>query len=222
MRHSARRTAAALALLALLAPEVCTRARAQTRAEELFVSLDGGVAAPAAPPEFPDFWNMGWTVGGGMGLVLSRDWETAMTAQYCRFPTDETGQIEDLLISGPSGTSEIAAIDGREVTVLSLTADVRLHLRTTAAAVSPYLVFGAGFFSIATSDATIRAVDPGFPEIPLPGDTDSALAATTGLGCRWRIGAGRFLGVESIYTIGFTELASTQILPLRVTFFQRL
>ena len=208
------------ALGGLLLP--AAHAAAPVRAEDFHVSFDAGAALPIAPPEFTDFWNTGWSLGGGVGLVLSRDWETVMAVQFCRFPTDEAGQIQDLLISGPNGVSEIRSIDGREVTVLSLTADVRLHLRTTGADVSPYLVFGAGFFSIATSDALIRASDPSFPEIPLSGDTDSALAATTGLGCRWRVGEGRFLGLESIYTIGFTEGISTQILPLRATFTQRL
>lgn len=186
--------------------------------EELAFVVGAGAAAPVAPPEFPDFWKTGWSAGAAMQLTLSRDWETAIGVTYSRFPADEAGQIDDLLLSGPGGTSEIASIDGRAASALSLTADVRLHLRTTAARVSPYLVFGAGFFSLAVADAVIRATDPAFPEVPLPEETDSAFAATAGAGCRWKVGERSSVGLESVYLIGFTSRTSTQIMPFRVTF----
>lgn len=215
--------AAGRCALALALAGLTVAAAAPVRAQDdLLLSVQAGGAAPVAPPEFPDFWNLGWSLGGGVGFALTPEWEVTVNAQYSRFGADENGQIEDLLITGPSGTSEIASLDGRSAGALALTADARLHWRTLAAPVSPYLVFGAGFFSLATSDAVIRAVDPSFPEIQLEGETDSGLAATTGAGCRWRVGEGRYLGVETIYVIGFTEGASTQILPLRVTFAQRL
>jgi len=204
-----------LAAAAVGAAAALAGATHPAHAQGLVVVVDAGVVAPAAPPEFSDFWNAGWTAGGGLAVVLSPLWEIATSAHYQRFPADEAHQIDGLLLSGPGGVSEIASIDGRDARTLSLTTEVRFQLRATDAAIRPYLSFGAGFFQVSTFDATVVAVSPGIPSVSIPGDTDSALAATVGAGARTRLAPGVLAVLECLYTIGFTEQSSTEYLPLR-------
>jgi opacity protein-like surface antigen len=186
------------------------------RSEGLLVSVDGGVVATSAPPEFSEFWRTGWGVGGGVSVVLSPLWEVATSVHYQRFPADEGAQVDDLLLAGPGGIRAIASLEGRDAQVVALTGEVRFLPPMGDSALGPYLAFGAGFFRLSTTEATVVAATPDIPPVVLSGDTDSALAATVGVGARLRVSERLRLGAESIYTIGFTEPSSTEYLPLRV------
>ena len=184
--------------------------------EGMLAVVDAGAAFPVAPPEFPDLWKVGWTVGGGVAVILSPRWEVATTAHFQHFGADEAAHVDALLLSGPGGVSEIASLDGHDARTLSLTSEMRFHFRAADDPVAPFLSFGAGYFQISTTDAVVVPVDPSLATVPIPGDTDSALAATVGGGVRLRANDTLRVEVRSAYTIGFTEQSSTEYLPLRV------
>jgi opacity protein-like surface antigen len=189
---------------------------ATARAEDFVVYLDAGTAFPTAPPEFSDFWKTGITIGGGFGLRLSPFWEVATVAHYQRLPADEEGQIDGLLLSGPGGVLEIAGIDGRDVNAIALVSEIRAHVGRPGSAWDPFLAFGAGFFRVSTTDATVTSTDPRVGAVTVLGDTDSALAATVGGGMQYAVSPGWRIVLDSIYTIGFTDQSSTEFLPLRI------
>ena len=207
MRRLGAAASAALAALAL---------GASAHAQDFVVYVDGGVSFPAAPPEFSDFWKTGFAIGGGVGVRLTPFWEIVTSAHYQRFPADEEGQIDGLLLEGPGGVLEIASIDGRDAETIALLMEVRVHPGSPESSIDPFLAFGSGFCRVATTDAMVRPADPGYAPIPILGDTDSALAATIGGGLGYRVAPGWQIVLESIYTIAFTDQSSTEFLPLRL------
>jgi hypothetical protein len=186
-------------------------------AEDFLLSFDVGLSIPAAPPELPDFWNPGVSLGGGVGLRLSSFWEIATNVHYQRFPADERAQIDGLLLSGPGGVLPIASIDGRDAEATVILTEVRVHPGRVGSRVDPFLAFGAGYFQISTTDATVTPEpSSGVGPITIIGDSDTALAAAVGGGVQLRVGTGWRVVLDSIYTIGFTEQSSTEFIPLRV------
>lgn len=189
---------------------------ARASAQDFVVYVDGGITLPAAPPEFGDFWKTGLAVGGGVGVRLSTFWEIVTTAHYQRFAADERGQIDGLLLAGPGGVLEIASIDGRDAEAIALVTELRVHPGRAGSSIDPFLAFGSGLFRVSTTDAIVTADDPRIAPIQIPGDTDTALAATVGGGVQFRVAPGWKIVLDSIYTIGFTDQSSTEFLPLRL------
>lgn len=177
--------------------------------------VEAGAGIPTDPPEFGDFWNTSLSLGGGFGARFSPLWEIAGMLHYQKFPADEQAQIDDLLLSGPGGVLQVARIDGRDATVLTVTAEARF-LVPTEGRVLPYLAFGWGLFEIFTSDAVVTPTDPTVGPITVLGDTDGAFGATIGGGLQIPFRGNTRVTVDMIYTVGFTEKISTQYLPLRV------
>ncbi|MFN8178919.1 MAG: outer membrane beta-barrel protein [bacterium] len=209
LRRGARPAAVAL-LVAAAWP-------ASASAEDFLLYLDAGLSIPAAPPELPDFWNPGLSLGGGVGVRLSPFWEIATDVHYQRFPADERAQIDGLLLSGPGGVLPIQSIDGRDAEATAILTEVRVHPGRAGARVDPFLAFGAGYFQISTTDATVTpAPSSGVDPITIVGDSDTALAAAIGGGLQIHAGTGWRVVLDAIYTIGFTEQSSTEFIPLRV------
>lgn len=186
-------------------------------AQDLTLYAGAGPSFPQNPPEFSDFWRTGPAVSLGVGTRLSEIWEVVGSFQWQRFPADEAGQIDDLLLQGPGGeTLEIRSLDGRDATSLTLMIEARFHVPTQSRRILPYLAFGWGFFELSTSDATVTADVPGFEPVTILGDTDGAFGVTVGGGVELPVSRGVRVLLDSVYTVGFTESASTQYLPLRV------
>jgi hypothetical protein len=177
---------------------------------------DGGASFPAAPPEFPDFWNIGWSAGLGLGVALAPAWEVVTSAHLQRYGADEGNQVEGLLLEGPGGLLDIASIDGRDVETIALLAEIRFHGGVPDAVWRPFLAFGAGFIQVSTTDAMVTAHEPGFEPVPIPGDSDAAFAAAIGGGVARRISPRVSLVFDATYLIGFTEQSSTESIPFRL------
>ncbi len=182
----------------------------------LVLYADGGATFPAAPPEFPDFWNVGWSAGLGLGVAIAPTWEVVTSVQYQRYGADEENQIDGLLLSGPGGVLDIASIDGRDVESIALLAEMRFLGGLPEAAWRPFLAFGAGVIQVSTTDATVIAAAPGFDPISIPGDSDAAFAASIGAGVAKRVSARVSVVFDTTYLIGFTEQSSTESIPFRL------
>jgi hypothetical protein len=213
----------ACSLIALLPPasgaaEPGGRPGAAGAAESdgLTLYISGGIALAEDPPELGELWKTAPSVAGGLGIRFSPTWEVVATLAWQRFPTDEAAQIDDLLLAGPGGVLEIASLDGRDATALTVTAELRFLVPTEGRRVLPYLSFGWGYFDISTADATVTAVDPGVGAVTVLGDSDGGLGVTIGGGLHFPLSAGTVGLVETGYTVGFTEPISTQYLPFRL------
>lgn len=204
----------ACALVALLPPA----AGAADSDDGLTLYLSGGVSLPSDPPELGQLWDAGPSVGGGLGIRFSPLWEVVAALAWQRFPTDEAAQKDDLLLSGPGGVLEIATLDGRDATALTVMAELRFHVPTEGSRVRPYLSFGWGYFDISTADATVTPTDPEVGPVLVLGDSDTAFGVTIGGGLQIPVTARTRVLLETDYTVGFTERISTQYLPLRLGF----
>ncbi|NNE42656.1 MAG: outer membrane beta-barrel protein [Gemmatimonadetes bacterium] len=198
------------------APGAGANGPAESPENELRLYVSGGLAIPSDPPEFSDLWDTGPAFGGAVGIRVSPFWEVVASVDYQRFPTDEQAQADDLLLAGFGDTFFIDSIEGREVTVVTVMASARFHVPTDDPAWSPYLGFGWGLFEVFTSDAQITAGNGTIGPITLVGDTDTAFGVQVGGGIQWAVAPGAFVVLDLVYTVGFTELISTQYLPVRL------
>jgi hypothetical protein len=212
------RTPVLTGLLAVLLGPVAGVAAAPVEPadEGMSVYFSGGISLPNDPPELIEFWDMGLGLEAAWGFRLSPLWEMLAAFSWQRFPADEAAQIDDLLLSGPGGTLEIESLDGRDASAMTATIEMRFHVPTEGGAVLPYLSFGWGLFSIATSDAVVTPADSGIDPVVVLGESDSALGVTIGGGLQLPVGGGTRIVLDCAYTVGFTDEISTQYLPVRL------
>jgi len=186
-------------------------------AQDLRFYINGGLSLPADPAEFPDLWNVAPSFGGGVGIRVAPEWELVGIFHVQRFPADEAAHIDDLLLVDPTGeVFEIASLDGRDATVVTLMAESRFHFPTRFRRLSPFLAFGAGYFEFAISPATFTPDGPNQSSVRFDEEIDSALGASVGAGIGFDVTPRIRMIFDSIYTIGFTEPVSAQYLPLRI------
>ncbi|MBZ0268388.1 outer membrane beta-barrel protein [bacterium] len=183
----------------------------------LLAYLDAGASLPVHPAEFGEFWNVGWSAGAGLGIPLSPVWQLDAHFRYHRHAADASRQSGDLLLSGPGGILvPVASIDGRDLTILTLMAELRFLVPTDTPQRTWFLSFGAGAGEVYTSDASVTSTDETMDPIVIVGDSDGAFASSMGGGVELDLSDTLRLTVDSIYTIVFTEQTATQFLPLRV------
>jgi opacity protein-like surface antigen len=205
-----------LASLLLVASSALLAPLSPAAAQDLRGWVNGGWALPSDPPEFWELWDGGWSVGGGLGVRVAPEWEFGTSFHVQRFGVDEAAQIDDLLLAGFGQVIPVRALEGRELTMLTLMAELRFHFRPPGARVAPFLSFGTGYFRLDEADATVTPDRPGLDPVIVLGETDSALGATIGAGVEYALGPRVRILLDAIYTVGFTESTSAQYLPIRL------
>ena len=200
-----------------LAAEPAAPGDAAPRPASLLAYLDGGLSLPVHPAEFGEFWNPGWSVGAGLGIPIDPFWQLDAHFRYHRHAADAGRQSGDLLLSGPGGILvPVASIDGRDLTILTVVAELRFLVPTETPQRTWFLSFGAGAGEVFTSDAIVVSTDETMDPIVIVGDSDAAFASSMGGGVEIDLSEAVRLTIDSIYTIVFTEQTATQFLPLRI------
>jgi len=186
-------------------------------ADDLLAYVNSGGSLPVHPAEFGEFWNTGFSLGGGVGLPITREWQLTTQFQFQRFGADGEQQSRDLLLSGPRGeVLGVASIEGRDLTVVTVMAEARFLIPSVDPSRTWFLSFGFGRAAISTSDAMVTSVDPRMEPVAIVGDKDAAFSSSIGGGVEIDISPSVRLTVDSIYTTAFTSGSSTQFLPLRL------
>lgn len=186
-------------------------------ADDLLGYVNTGGSMPVHPAEFGQFWNAGFSLGGGVGLPLTREWQLNTQFQFQRFGADGHRQSRDLLLSGPNGeVVGVASIEGRDLTMLTIMAEARFLIPSATPSRTWFLSFGFGRAEVFTSDAMVTSVDPRLDPLPIAGDSDAAFASSIGGGVEIDVSNNLRITVDSIYTTAFTAGSSTQFLPLRL------
>jgi hypothetical protein len=207
-RFCARFPAALVVFLLLAGP---------ARASDFQAYVNATGALPVHPAEFGEFWDPGWGAGAGFGIPVGSQWELATFFQYMRHGADGERQANDLLLTGPGGVvSEVARLDGRELTIVSVLAEARLLFPSATPTRTWFLGFGFGAAEVSTADALVTPTNPQLQAVTVDGQTDTEFATSLSGGLQLDISPAVRLTVESTYTTIFTDGSSTQFLPLRL------
>lgn len=175
--------------------------------------LGGGIAFPAGPQEFRDNWNMGFLAIGGIGFSLTPAASLVLTVGYGAFPLDESEILKGAGVPSYVNTS----IDGGTASGLDLAGNIKLSLQPRGGStVTPYIVAGAGYFSLSFSDVKVSASYMGSSASQtMKFDTESAFSTSFGAGIDIPAGETTSIFVEARYAIAFTENDNTSYVPFR-------
>ena len=191
--------------------------------------LNGGLSLPQNPDVFKDAWSNGFNVGGGVGFSLSRHLTLQGLVNYDRFPLDEQGVLD--LISGgtvddeetifffdPLFGSNSLSIDvqGAEISILSISAELKASFVGDSNKVSPYVIGGSGIARL-SGGRDIRVFFVDFTELiaeTIPRESEIKGMATVGGGIDIPFG-GVGVFVEGRYQFNFTEDERIDFVSLR-------
>jgi len=182
--------------------DVITDGFAQHKKVELYIG--GGLSFPMSEG-FSDMWSMGFSAGGGVGYRFGSNISGNANLSYSSFPIDE----DKFLAGAPSGVE----ISGGSVSVVLVTANLKVLLIANPQEVSPYLIGGIGLFSLSVSDVTVSYL--GTTVTANTSASESALGIVFGGGVDIPVSPSLKIFLEAGYVMGFTEGDSTEYLPLK-------
>ncbi len=163
--------------------------------------INSGLSLPTGPEDLAENWQAGFLFGGGVGYNLSNNAELMASFLIGRHPLDK----EAFGFSNPDN------VVGGTTSLLTLFGNLKLNLRSQAAARTyPYVLFGAGLFSVATDDIMLNRGG----RIRREGDNAPGLGG--GLGMTFGVGKKLNLFIEGNYSYGFTEVSSSSMLMLKL------
>ena len=172
--------------------------------------LGGGVAFPAGPSTFKDYWKMGYNGTAGIGFSFAPGLSAIFTASYSSFPIDESGIIAKAGI--PSAAS--VNVDGGTVTALDFAGNIKYSFMPKGT--SLYVVASAGYFSMSASDVTVKVSYGGnSTTVTVKTNTESAFSTSIGAGVDVPVGAKIGIFIEGRYAIAFTSDESTSYIPVK-------
>ncbi|MCI0706204.1 MAG: porin family protein [Ignavibacteriae bacterium] len=168
-----------------------------------------GTAFPSDPSDFPDYWDMGFAFGGGVGYSFSEAFSLSGSIDYSMFPLDEE---EFLKILAAFGVPPDASISGGGISIFTVMANAKAVFNSTPNSVTPYVTTGIGFFNMSLGDITVTYQgQSGTGEV---NEARSAFSFIIGAGVEIPLGAPT-LFIEGKYCLGFTEGDNTGFIPIR-------
>jgi opacity protein-like surface antigen len=197
----------------LLSPHAYAQGDSQTQ-----VFFNGGYSIPQKPDVFKDAWNNGFNVGGGVGYRLGR-----LTFQglvnYDRFSVNDDGVMNVLTEEigfDPTMLGLDLNIQGGNVSVLSVTGEVKVSFVADSGAVSPYVIGGGGLGRVSTDDVTVSLELFGerFQET-VESESETKPMATVGGGVDIPIGERAAVFAEGRYQWVFTSDESMGFVTIR-------
>jgi opacity protein-like surface antigen len=195
-------------------------AHANAQEESSFhILFNGGYSLPQKPDIFKDVWNNGFNVGGGVGYRFV-SWLTVQgLVNYDRFSIDENGVsnlFEEEFGVGLSGLDLGLDFQGGQISLLSLTGEVKASFVADPSKVSPYVVGGGGVGRLSIDDATVAISFLGERlEETLEGESETKAMATVGGGVDIPIGGRIAVFVEGRYHLVFTSEERTDFAGFR-------
>jgi hypothetical protein len=171
---------------------------------ELYFS--GALAFPLEPDEFSDHWKTSvLNLGGGIGHKIIPAISANVYFDWCNFGFDGPQFARDMGVGGE------VSISGLDASVMTIMGNVKAVV--PSGILRPYFWGGLGLFILSIDDGTVSIDDF---VIPLEGDSENALGINFGAGIEVTVAKTVDLFFDGRFVLGFTDVESTSILPLRV------
>jgi opacity protein-like surface antigen len=172
--------------------------------------VNTGMAVPSAPDEFSDYWNMGFNVGGGIGLEISPNVQFVPTLSYSNFSFDGNNFLQENGFGGYGFD-----VSGGNAKIITLNADFKFQLSPQQSPTIPYIIGDAGLFRLAIDDMTLSY--QGQYET-VQGDSENKFGLNLGAGLDFSLNPKIAMSLGAKYVIGLTEDESTRYFPLQIGF----
>jgi hypothetical protein len=123
-------------------------------AGRLRFEVDGGLAIPIGPRAFTETWQLGYNLGGGVGLKVSRIASVVGRVSYSHFGLDDDYITKHMGPLTAPGTS----LDDADIRMTTVTVNAELSSWGEDELIGSYLTCGAGFAHVASDPVVF--VDP--------------------------------------------------------------
>jgi outer membrane autotransporter protein len=170
-------------------------------------TINTGIAVPAAPQNFINYWNIGPGGGVGFDYELNPTVTLQLYGSYHRFGFNKDGFRDDLNLDSN------VSVDGGSAEVGTIMGNVILHYATVNPAITPYFKIGAGFFRSVRSDIDFQS---GTEQVTVNSDTEATFGANSAVGINYAVKSNLSLFIEIKYTTAFFEDGRTQYLPMNI------
>ncbi len=193
------------------------------------ISVQSGIALPASPMSFSDYWKFQYGGGLSVGYPLSSSVTLLGSFEYHRFNLNEDGVHSGF---DTEYMRRIWILDGVSMnpsadpgSVLSVSANVRIAPLGLSGRLSPYFVAGVGIARFSLSDIelpTTSVLSVNNTTVAMTANTriigtkETVLSVQGGVGFDYRIAEPFSLFVEGRYAVGLTKGESSAYVPLGV------
>jgi len=122
--------------------------------------VDGGVAIPIGPTAFTDVWQLGYNLGGGVGLEVSPIASVVGRVSYSHFGLDDEYTSKFAPDFGTPLTAPGTSLDDADIRMTTVTINAELGTWGEEQLIGSYFTCGAGFTHMA-SDPVVFITDQG-------------------------------------------------------------
>jgi len=192
--------------------------------------VGGGVSFLSGPQLLREENKMGFNANGGLGFDILPSVSLILGVDYTAFPKNETQARQEAVQQVPARErigSGISIGDGGTLSILSITANLKLGFGFHADEAAPYVIIGAGFLNTSIPDVsasylyseqTAVVVSTYNPLVLQRSqfNASSAVVASVGTGIDVPLSKTNSMFIEGRYSIGFTSFGNTTYIPVKL------
>jgi len=163
-----------------------------------------------APDKFYDYWQNGFTIGGGIGYSQSPNSAVLLSANYTRFSLSK-----ERFFSGLQIPSKGNSISGAATHIIAASALYKYEPSSQAQALPIYFLFGGNIELTSIGAAT--AIYSGYTA-DQPSEPYLVLSAVIGIGLTFKINPVSDLYIEGKYILGVLRKANanSNFIPINI------